>query len=46
MNTDIDNQEKIYCADDNKYRIHCDIYDKIGIDRYYNNHLNQQLIYI
>ena len=36
---DSDNQEKIYCADDDEYRIYCDICDNLCIDRYYNNHL-------
>ena len=27
------------CADDDEYRIYCDICDKFAIDRYYKNHL-------
>ena len=33
-----ENQEAIYCADD-KYRIYCDICDKICIERFGKNHL-------
>ena len=33
---DIDNQENIYCADDNEYRTYCDICDKVAINSYYN----------
>ena len=39
---DSDNQEIIYCADDNEYRIYCDNCDNLAIDRYYNNHLKSQ----
>ena len=39
---DSDNQENIYCADDDGYRIHCDICDIIATDRYYNNRLKSQ----
>ena len=28
------NRKKTYCADDNKYRIFCDICDRIAIDCY------------
>ena len=34
-----DNIEKIYCDDDGEYRIHCQICDKLAVDRNYNNHL-------
>ena len=30
-------------ADDNECRRYCGICDKLCIDRYYNNHLNQEL---
>ena len=30
---DGDKQEIMYCADDNEYRIYCDLCDKIYIDR-------------
>ena len=33
------NEEKNYCADDDTWRIYCDICDKLCVDRYYNNHL-------
>ena len=36
---DRDNQEIIYCADDNEYRLNCIFCDKLCIDRFYNNHL-------
>ena len=41
---DSDNQEQIYCADDNEYMIYCDICDKICIDRYHNNHPKSRLL--
>ena len=34
-----DNQEIIYCADDNEFRVYCEICDKLCIERYYKNHL-------
>ena len=34
-----DNQEIIYCADHNEFRIYCDVCDKLCIQRYYKNHL-------
>ena len=37
-----DNQENVYCADDDQYRTICDNCDKVAIDRYYNNHLKSQ----
>ena len=39
---DSDNQNKIYCAEDDEYWIYCGICDKFAIDRYYNNHLKSQ----
>ena len=36
---DIENQEVIYCEDDGKSRVYCDIRDKLCIERYYKNHL-------
>ena len=39
---DSDNQEIIYCAGDNEYRIYCDNCDNLAIDRYCNNHLKSQ----
>ena len=38
-----ENQEKIYCTDDDEERIHCDICDKLSIGRYYNNHLKSRI---
>ena len=34
-----DSQEIINCADDNKFRKYCDVFDKVAKDRCYNNHL-------
>ena len=39
---DSENQEVIYCADDDEYRIYCNICDKLCIDRFYKNHLKSQ----
>jgi len=36
------NSELIYCADDNEFRIYCDVCDKLCIDRFYKNHLKSQ----
>ena len=36
------NQQVIYCADDNEYRVYCDICDKLCIERIYKNHLKSQ----
>ena len=38
-----DFQNKIYCAEDDEYRVYCDICDKFAIDRYYNNHLKSEI---
>ena len=38
MDREKNNQEIIYCADDDKYRINCDICDNLGIERFYKNH--------
>ena len=40
---DNDNKQKLYCGDDGEYRIYCRICDKLGIDRFYNNHLKSQI---
>ena len=32
--TDIENQEVFYCADDDDYRVYCDICDKLCIERF------------
>ena len=39
---DKDNKDKIYCDDDGKYRIFCQISDKLAKNRYYNNHLKSR----
>ena len=39
---DIENQEVFYCANDDKYRVYCELCDKLCIDRYYKNHLKSQ----
>ena len=36
---DNDNQEDIYCADDDEYKNYRDICDKLWIKRFYKNHL-------
>ena len=36
---DSDNKEKIYCDDDDDYRLFCHVCDKLAKDRCYNNHL-------
>ena len=40
MNSEKDNYEDIYCADDDEFRVYCDICDKLCVERYYKNHLN------
>ena len=34
--------EAIYCADDDEYRIYCNICGKLVTERYYKNHLKSQ----
>ena len=36
---EIVNQQVIYCADDDEYRIYCHICDKLCFERIYKNHL-------
>ena len=38
MNSGSDNYEVIYYADDNEYRVYCDICDKLCFGRFYKNH--------
>ena len=38
---DSDNQLLIYCEDD-EYRVYCKICDKLGIERFYKNHLKSR----
>ena len=35
-------QEVIYCADDDEYRVSCDICDELCIERFFENHLKSQ----
>ena len=39
MNSENDNYEDIYCADDDENRVYCEVCDKLCIGRYYINHL-------
>ena len=39
MNCDDNNQEVIYCADDDEYRIYCIFCDKLCKKQFYENHL-------
>ena len=39
MNTENDNYEVIYCADDDEYRANCEICEKPCVDRYYKKYL-------
>ena len=34
---DVENQQVVYCADDEEYRVYCDICDKLCMERYYKN---------
>ena len=34
-----DNYEVIYCPEDDEYRVHCEISNKLCIERDYKNHL-------
>ena len=34
--------EGIYCPEDGEYRVYCDVCDKLGIERFYKNHLKSQ----
>ena len=36
---DSENQEVIYCPEDDEYRIFCNICDKLCVEIYYKNHL-------
>ena len=37
-----DNPLVTYCEDDGEYRVFCDVYDKLCIERLYKNHLKSQ----
>ena len=39
---DGDNQEVIYCEDDEKERVFCDVCDNLCIERFYRKHLKSQ----
>ena len=39
---DVENQEVIYCLEDDEYRIFCDICDRLCTERFYENHLKSQ----
>ena len=39
---DNENQRVIYCADDDEYRVFCDVCDKLCIQRFYKNHLESK----
>ena len=39
MNSESDNYDVKYCADDDEYRVYLEICDKFCIERYYKNHL-------
>ena len=36
-----DNQQVIYC-EDGEYRVYCNVYDNLCIERFYKNHLKSQ----
>ena len=42
MNREIDNYEIIYCPENGKYRVYCEICDKLCIERYHKNHLKSR----
>ena len=37
-----DNQQVIYCPEEDEYRIYCDICDSLCIQRFYKNHLKSK----
>ena len=37
-----ENHQVIYC-EDGKYRVYCDVCDKLCIERFYKNHLKSQI---
>ena len=39
---DSDNYEVIYCADDDEYRVYCEICNNLCIERFYKNYLKSQ----
>ena len=39
---DSENYEVIYCPEANEYRVHCEVCDKLCIQRFFENHLKSQ----
>ena len=39
MNSESNDYEVIYCADEDEHRVNCESCDKLCIKRYYENHL-------
>ena len=37
-----DNQQVIFCPEDNEYRVYCDVSDNLCIERFYKNHLKSK----
>ena len=37
-----DDQQVIYCPEDDEYRIYCSVYDNLCIERFYKNHLKSK----
>ena len=42
MNSESDDSEVLHCADDDQYRVYCEICAKLCIERYYINHLKSR----
>ena len=38
-----ENEEVIYCPEDDEYRVYCKICDKLCIERFYRSHLKSQI---
>ena len=38
MNRESDKYEAIHCPEDDQYRVYCEIFDKLCIERYFKNH--------
>ena len=41
-----ENQQIIYCADDNEYGVYCEICDKLCNERYNKNHFKSQTLLV
>ena len=37
-----ENQQVIYCPEDNEYRVYCSVCDGLCIQRFYKNHLKSK----